>query len=630
MALISLKEVCFGFGGPPLLDSIDLQIEPGQRIGLLGRNGVGKSTLLKLIDNFHEADSGDVTRQQGVKTALLDQEVPQDIQGSLFEVVARGFGDIGNAIAEYHRASIDAGANEDSGHFTRLEQLQDKLGAEGGWELLSQVERVLKMMGLDADVEFSVLSAGRKRRVMLARTLVTEPDVLLLDEPTNHLDIDAIRWLEEFLARIEITVVFVTHDRAFLRRLANRIVEIDRGKLFDWSCDYDTFLARKEALLADEEKHQALFEKRLAQEEAWIREGIKARRTRNEGRVRRLEAMRTEQQSFKRQIGKVRMQLQDAAKSGRLVIRAENLSFGYEEEMLVRDFSTMIMRGDRIGILGPNGIGKTTLIRLLLGDLTPASGTVKHGTKLEVAYFDQMRLKLDEQKTVKQNLAGDVDQVIQNGKPRHVYGYMQDFLFSPERARMQVKMLSGGERNRLLLAKLFLQPSNRLILDEPTNDLDAETLELLEEILLEFSGTLLIVSHDREFINNAATGVMVFEGDGMIGEYSGGYDDWFRQHEIAQAAAAQDQEKKSQPKPRPTAARTRKLTYKEQKELEALPAAIEALESEQAALHDHMAGPSFYQLDGEEIAAAKEELNGIETKLAQTYSRWEELESQGS
>jgi ATP-binding cassette subfamily F protein uup len=465
---------------------------------------------------------------------------------------------------------------------------------------------------------------------MLARTLVTEPDVLLLDEPTNHLDIDAIRWLEEFLARIEITVVFVTHDRAFLRRLANRIVEIDRGKLFDWSCDYDTFLARKEALLADEEKHQALFEKRLAREEAWIREGIKARRTRNEGRVRRLEAMRTEQQSFKRQIGKVRMQLQDAAKSGRLVIRAENLSFGYEEEMLVRDFSTMIMRGDRIGILGPNGIGKTTLIRLLLGELTPASGTVKHGTKLEVAYFDQMRLKLDEQKTVKQNLAGDVDQVIQNGKPRHVYGYMQDFLFSPERARMQVKMLSGGERNRLLLAKLFLQPSNLLILDEPTNDLDAETLELLEEILLEFSGTLLIVSHDREFINNAATGVMVFEGDGMIGEYSGGYDDWFRRHEIAQAAAAQDEEKKSQPKPRPTAERTRKLTYKEQKVLEALPAAIEALESEQAALHDRMADPSFYQLDGEEIAAAKEELNGIETKLAQTYSRWEELESQGS
>ncbi|MDP6504659.1 MAG: ATP-binding cassette domain-containing protein, partial [Planctomycetota bacterium] len=384
MALISLKEVCFGFGGLPLFDSIDLQIEPGQRIGLLGRNGAGKSTLLKLIDNFHEADSGDVTRQQGVKTALLDQEVPQNIQGSLFEVVARGFGDIGNAIAEYHRTSIDAGASEDSGHFASLEQLQDKLGAEGGWELLSQVERVLKMMELDADVEFSVLSAGRKRRVMLARTLVTEPDVLLLDEPTNHLDIDAIRWLEEFLARIEITVVFVTHDRAFLRRLANRIVEIDRGKLFDWSCDYDTFLARKEALLADEEKHQALFEKRLAREEAWIREGIKARRTRNEGRVRRLEAMRTEQQSFKRQIGKVRMQLQDAAKSGRLVIRAENLSFGYEEEMLVRDFSTMIMRGDRIGILGPNGIGKTTLIRLLLGELTPASGTVKHGTKLEV------------------------------------------------------------------------------------------------------------------------------------------------------------------------------------------------------------------------------------------------------
>ncbi|MDA0842278.1 MAG: ATP-binding cassette domain-containing protein [Planctomycetota bacterium] len=624
MPLITLKGACFAYSGTVLLDELDFQIDSGQRIGLLGRNGAGKSTLLKIIHGALELDSGSIWRQQGLKTALLDQEVPQNTTGSLVEVVARGLGRPGEAVARYHVVSQKIETEGSDELFAELQTLQDTLAEDDGWELLSRVERVLSMMLLDADAEFSVLSAGMKRRVMLARALVTEPDILLFDEPTNHLDIEAIRWLEDFLSRIETPLVFVTHDRAFLRRLANRIVEINLGKLFDWSCDYDTFLERKDALLKDEDTRQALFEKRLAQEEVWIRQGVKARRTRNEGRVKRLQAMREEQRNYRRQVGKVRMQIQDGVKSGRQVVRGDNLSFGYGDELIIKDFSTQIMRGDKIGILGPNGVGKTTLIRLLLGEIEPLAGKLKHGTKLEVSYFDQLRMQLDEDKTIKQNLSGDADQVIQNGEPRHVYGYAQDFLFSPDRSRSLVKYLSGGERNRLLLAKLFLQPANVLVLDEPTNDLDTETLELLEELLLDFEGTILLVSHDRAFLDNVATSTLVFEGDGHIGEYSGGYEDWSRHNEAAMEAA-EAKEKKSSPKPQPER-RSRRVTYKEQKELKALPSKIGALESEQQSLHGAMSDPSFYKKSGDEIAATTSRLEEIEAELGAAYARWEVLE----
>ena len=628
MALISLKEVSFGYGGPLLLDNIDLQIESGQRIGLLGRNGAGKSTLMKMVHGEVEPDAGEVIRQQSLKTALLGQEVPQNIQGSVFEVVAQGLGPAGDTVAAYHRSNPGPAGATSEGPPAQLEEAQEVLAAEGGWELLTQVERVIKLMELEADGEFSVLSAGMKRRVLIARALATGPQILLLDEPTNHLDIDTIRWLEEFLARLDASLVFVTHDRAFLRRLATRIVELERGRLLQWSCDYDTFLKRREALLNDEKRYQALFTRKLAQEEAWIRQGIKARRTRDEGRVRRLVAMREEQQQVRHQVGKVRMRLQDADRSGRLVIRAEGLTFGYDGEPLIRDFSTMVMRGDRIGILGPNGIGKTTLIRLLLGQVEPAAGTLKHGTRLAVTYFDQLREQLDEEKTVKQNLAGDLEQVIQNGRPRHVFGYLSDFLFSPDRSKSKVKFVSGGERNRLLLAKLFLKSSNFLVLDEPTNDLDVETLELLEELLLDFSGTLMLVSHDRAFLNNVVTSVYAFEGEGQVREYTGGYDDWLR-HKNAAAAAESEAKGTQQPRPRPQSEKPRKLSYKDQKELEALPLRIETLEADQQELHTAMADPAFYQKPGDGIAAAKTKLDAVEAELAQAYSRWEELEELG-
>lgn len=497
-------------------------------------------------------------------------------------------------------------------------------------------------MSLDPDQTFDSLSAGKKRRVLLARALVTEPDVLLLDEPTNHLDIDSILWLQDFLSRYTGTLIFVTHDRAFLQALANRIIEVDRGRLFDWTCDYATFLTRRDAMLEAEEQQQALFDKKLAEEEKWIRQGIKARRTRNEGRVRALKELREVRAQRRDKVGKAKMQLQEAERSGMLVSKADNVSFAYDEQPIIRDLSTTVFRGDRIGLIGPNGVGKTTLLKVLLGELKPQSGNVRVGTNTSVAYFDQLRAQLDEEKSVRENIGDGSDFVLINGQRKHVVGYLQDFLFSPERVQTRVSFLSGGERNRLLLARLFTKPANVLVLDEPTNDLDAETLELLEELLANFSGTLLIVSHDRAFLNNVATSTFVFEGNGVIREFDGGYDDWLRQKSDTnqQAAATAKAEQKyqasgsaesstdnSSPTNSKPASKPRRLSFKEQRELETLPKRIEEIENRQKELHALMADPSFYQKSREEIAAATDELEQLEEELLEKFDRWESLES---
>jgi ABC transport system ATP-binding/permease protein len=606
MALISLQDVSLGFGGPLLLEDVNLQIERGEWIGLLGRNGMGKSTLLKLIYGDLEPEYGAVARQQNVKVAYLPQEVPQGLSGTVMQVVAGG--------------------------------LEDLSGPDEGWQRQLQIDKVISRMQLDAQASFDALSAGLKRRVMLARGLVREPDLLLLDEPTNHLDIDAISWLEDFLVRWGGTLLFVTHDRAFLQRLAKRIVELDRGRLFDWNCDYATFLQRKEAMLASEQTQNVLFDKKLAQEEAWIRRGIEARRTRNEGRVRALKRLREIRRERREQPGKVRLQIQEERRSGRLVIEAEHVSFSYNSLSVVKDFSTTILRGDKVGIIGPNGSGKTTLLRMLMGELPPQDGQVRLGTNLEIAYFDQLRSQLDDNQSAIDNVGQGRDMITVNGRSRPVIGYLEDFLFAPDRARAPISVLSGGERNRLLLARLFAQPSNLLVLDEPTNDLDIETLELLEDMLLDFSGTLLLVSHDRAFLNNLVTSTLVLDGSGGVSEFIGGYDDYLRQRESELAAQAESTSQKTAAPSRPveraeTAEGPRKLSYKEQRaleaqkhELEELPARIEALEAEQHALNTAMAGAEFYQRDSAEIARAVDRLKELESGLAQAYQRWEELE----
>src|SRR5215211_3810602 len=502
--LIRINEVTIRFLGPPLLDHVTCQIEPSQRIGLLGRNGSGKTTLMRMMSGDVAPDSGHCVLSPGVKVALLPQDVPRDLQGSVYDVVLHGLP-------------------------------PDDLTESHLWESEHKVEQLLSRMNLAPDLTVETLSSGMKRRVLLARALVCEPDVLLLDEPTNHLDIDTIRWLEDFLLRWPATLVFVTHDRAFLRAVATRIIELDRGRLFDWSCDYDTFLVRKEMALAAEEKQNALFDKRLAQDEVWLRQGIKARRTRNEGRVKALKQMRVERSERREKTGAAKLEIQEGQRSGALVAKVKKIAFAFGERSIVRDFSTTIMRGDKIGLIGPNGVGKTTLLRLLLGQLDPQKGKVRLGTNLEVAYFDQLREQLNEEATVQDNLGAGGETVSINGSPRHVLGYLQDFLFTPDRSRTLVRFLSGGERNRLLLARLFLKPANVLVLDEPTNDLDTETLELLEQRLVDFAGTLLLVSHDREFLNNVVTSTIVFEA-GDVREYVGSYDDWLRQRSEATAS----------------------------------------------------------------------------------------------
>ncbi len=627
MAVLILRDIHLSYGSPPLLEKVSLNLERGERACLIGRNGTGKTSLLRIIAGEVESDGGQRILDEGARVALLTQEVPPGLVGSVFDVVAGGLGDLADLVRRYHEASRALGQGE-AGALGRLAELQHRLEATGGWAIEQRVEAVLSRLGLDSEGTFEALSGGLQRRVLLARALVREPELLLLDEPTNHLDIEAIAWLEEFLADYGGALLFVTHDRIFLRRLATRILELDRGVLTDWPGDYDNYLRRREERRHAEALANARFERKLSEEEVWIRQGIKARRTRNEGRVRSLEAMREERRRWRAQPGQARMILQEAERSGRLVVEAEDLSYAWEGKPVVRELSTLILRGDRVGIMGPNGCGKTTLLRLLLGDLTAESGRVRHGTNLEIAYFDQMRGQLQEDKSVQENLAGGSDKISVGGSSKHVLSYLKDFLFTPERARQPVRALSGGERNRLLLAKLFTRPANVLVLDEPTNDLDAETLELLEELLGEFQGTLLIVSHDRALLNNVVTSTLVFEGQGVVREYVGGYDDWLRQRPPPPTPSAPKRTMvgapAARPEPRSTSVR---LSFKEQRELEALPARIEALDAELEALRQRLSDPGFYQQGGEAVAAATARLQGLETELEGAYARWEAMET---
>jgi ATP-binding cassette subfamily F protein uup len=635
--LITLRNVHLSYG-LPLLDGVDLTVERGERVCVLGRNGEGKSTLLRLIAGEVAPDDGTVVVPEGVRVARLPQDVPPGLAGTLFDVVADGLGALADRVKDYHHASVQVAERGDDAALTALARAQHALEVADGWQVEQRVERVLGQIGLDPDLDFASLSGGQKRRALLARALAVDPDLLLLDEPTNHLDIASIQALEDFLAAWPGALVFITHDRAFLRRLAGRIVELDRGRLTDWPGDYDNYLRRRAERDHAEALENARFDKKLAEEEVWIRKGIEARRTRNEGRVRALKSLREERRARRDRQGEARIVLQEAERSGRLVIEAEGISYAWGGQPIVRDFSTTILRGDRVGLIGPNGVGKTTLLNLLLGRIAPASGRVRLGTRLEVAYFDQLRGALDPERTVQDNVAEGSDKVIVDGRPRHVISWLQDFLFPPDRCRQPVKALSGGERNRLLLAKLFAKPSNLLVLDEPTNDLDIETLELLEERLLEFQGTLLVVSHDREFLDNVATSSLVFEGGGRVAEYVGGYSDWERQQAAAKKTHAPEgrtsTRRPAQPDvpppsgaaPAPPARRGTKLSYKDQRELDALPAHIEALEAEFGALQQRLADPALYRDGGAEVAAVQARLSAAEAALAVAYARWEALE----
>lgn len=631
MALLGMQDVNIAFGGPLLLDHARLAVERGERVCLLGRNGAGKSTVMKLLDGTISPDSGEIVRQTGVSVARLEQEVPSDIDGSTFDVVAAGLGDVGSLLARYHQASHRVGANATPAALRDLDRLHHALDAAKAWEISTRVDTVLLHLGLDADAPFSGASGGTKRQILLARALVREPDVLLLDEPTNHLDVDAIEWLEKFLIERGTTLVFVTHDRAFLRRVATRIVELDRGRLVDWGSDYDRYLERKEASLAAEAREWEEFDRKLAKEEVWIRTGIQARRTRNEGRVRSLEALRVERGERRERTGTVRLQAQEAERSGRLVVEAKDVRFSRGDRTIIRDFSTIITRGDRVGLIGPNGSGKTTLLRLMLGELEPDEGTVRRGTNLEIAYFDQLREALDPDRTVFESIAGGAEFVEIGAMQKHVLGYLQDFLFPPDRARTPVRALSGGERNRLLLARLFTRSFNVLVLDEPTNDLDIETLDLLEELLLEFSGTLLVVSHDREFLDHVVTSTLVLEGKGRVGEYVGGYTDWVRQRGVSGdtakgSALPSAQASKSRGAASARGEKKRRLTFKETSELASVPDAIDELEREREAVYASLADPALLR-DGVATTAAKARLVAIESEIAARLARWEELES---
>ncbi|MEN5204552.1 ATP-binding cassette domain-containing protein [Stenotrophomonas sp. TWI700] len=627
MPLITLQNVDFSVGGPLLLEKAELSIEPGERIALIGRNGAGKSTLLKLLSGDHKPDDGEVRVQQGVRITRLEQEVPHGAAGSVFDVVADGLGELGQWLAEFHHLSMADDFDGDA-----LSAVQAKIDAANGWGLDQRVSETLTKLDLDGEAEFARLSGGMKRRVLLGRALVSSPDLLLLDEPTNHLDIEAIDWLEMFLKNWNGSVVFVTHDRRFLRALATRIVEIDRGQVTSWPGDWANYERRREERMNAQAQENARFDKLLAQEEIWIRQGIKARRTRDEGRVRRLKAMRNDRSQRRELGGNVRMEAAQAENSGKKVIDVKDISFAFGERVMVKDFSTVILRGDRIGLIGPNGSGKTTLLKLLLGDLQPQSGEVRAGTNLQIAYFDQYRAVLREDWTAIENVAEGRDFIEFNGKRKHVHAYLQDFLFSPERARAPITRLSGGERNRLLLAKLFAQPSNLLVMDEPTNDLDVETLELLEELLSDYTGTLLLVSHDRDFLDNVVTSTMVMEGDGVVGEYVGGYTDWQRHAARVAAAAASAPVVTAKPVAATAAAAApaepkRKLSYKDARELEQLPLKIERLEKDVEGLTAAMNDPAFYQRSAADMAAHTQQLGKVQAELDAAYARWEELDA---
>lgn len=632
MALLSLQNITLNLGGRPLLDGATLHIEAGERLCLVGRNGAGKSSLLRLMAGELRPDAGEVVRAQGSSFGHMPQDVPPHLRGAVYEVVAQGMGPDGAALAAYHRL--------ETGHAdaATLDLARHHLDTGNGWERHGDMLTVLNHLHLDPDAAFEELSGGLKRRALLARALVSSSDVLL-DEPTNHLDIEAISWLEDFLQRRARTLVFVTHDRAFLRSLATRIVEIDRGNLYAYDCGYDTYLERRDERLENETRQNALFDKKLAQEEVWVRQGIKARRTRNMGRVRALQALRSERSERRERTGTASMRVHEAEKSGKLVIEAKGATFAHGEgEPVLRDVNVCIQRGDRVGLIGPNGVGKTTLLRLLLGDLEPQTGTVRHGTRLEVAYFDQMRAVLDPEANAMDNVADGNDRVTVNGSNRHVAGYLREFLFDDDRMRLPVRLLSGGERNRLLLARLFLRPSNVLVLDEPTNDLDVETLELLEELLGDYGGTVLLVSHDRAFLDNVVTSTIALEGGGVVREYVGGYEDWLRQRDEPQRPQRERRENGQEPAAAQRQAtvddRPRKLTFKEQRELTsvqedlaALPPLLEGLEAEQAELETRLADPASFGDDMAALTAAGERLAALEEEQLALLERWEMLEA---
>ena len=630
MAYITLRDVQLAFGGPALLDGANFNLERGERVCLIGRNGEGKSTLLKLIEGSLLPDNGEVSLQNGITISMLAQDVPMD-SGKVADIVADGAGEASEVLRAYHAAS-EACVLGDMDACDRMGNLQHKMDQLDGWALETKVNSILSKMGLDPDADLADLSGGRKRRVLLARALLTQPDVLLLDEPTNHLDVESIEWLEKFLLdQNNLTLLFISHDRAFVDSIATRIVELDRGQLRSYEGNYSRYLDLKAQQMEAEEKQNALFDKKLAEEEVWIRQGIKARRTRNEGRVRALKALREESRARRSQQGKVTMATQDANRSGKLVFEIENLSVKFGDNApIINNFSALVLRGDRIGLVGDNGVGKTTLIKAILGELEHG-GTVKTGTQLEVAYFDQLRNALDLEKSVKDNVSEGSDHVDVNGNRRHIYSYLQDFLFSPERARTPVKALSGGERNRILLAKLLLKPSNLIVMDEPTNDLDMVTLELLEEMLGGYKGTLLLISHDRAFMDNVVTSTWVFDGKGNIDEYVGGYQDYLEQRPdqtvVDQKSAVKKAMAKAEAEAAPVAAKKVKLSYKDQRALEQLPAEMEALEKEQAEINTQLADGSLFVTDSDKALKLSNRLSEIDELLLEKLERWEELDN---
>ena len=636
MSLVALDDVTLAFGHVPLFEHATLRIDRGERVSIVGRNGAGKSTLLRVVSGEQIPDAGIVTKEPGVRVARLEQDVPVATDRPVFDVVAEGLGGLSDLVAEYHHTAVTVAEKDTPELLDRLGRLQHELEKLGGWQIEQRVELVLSRLSLPSDMRVDTLSGGWKRRVLLARALVAQPDVLLLDEPTNHLDLEAIVCLEGFLREYDGAVVFVTHDRAFLQRVATRIVEIDRGRLTSWPGDYAAFLRGKEAWLASDAVRQEKFDKRLAEEEAWLRRGVKARRTRDEGRVRALMAMRRERAARREEPGAVRLRIEHPTASGQMVLEADNVSKAFGTKQVVRGFSARIMRGDRVGVIGPNGAGKTTLLRLLIGDLAPDEGQIRRGANVEVTYYDQQREQLDPERSVFETIGDGNDTVTVNGQSRHVNAYLRDFLFPPERAQSPVKALSGGERNRLLLARLFARPANLLVLDEPTNDLDLETLELLEARLVEWPGTLLLVTHDRAFLDNVVTSTFVFEGD-FVREYVGGYEDWLRQRAPDGDAPRPKQPQRDvgeSPVRRPaqqgtaeTASAPRKLSYQERRELDALPARIEALEAEQRALGLRIADPGFYKESAAAITGALERVQQVEGELVDLYARWDALDS---
>ncbi len=635
MALITLDSISIAHGHLPLLDNIVLQVEPGERVCVIGRNGTGKSTLLRIINGEQVPDSGSIHKQPGLRTALLVQDAALPADRPVFDVVAEGLGGLGDLVTAYHHAAVEVAEEGTQVYLEKLGRLQHELEEKDGWRLEQRVEMVLARLKLPAEANVNTLSGGWRRRVLLARALVAQPDLLLLDEPTNHLDIEATTWLESFLSEYSGTVIFVTHDRAFLQKLATRIVELDRGQLTSWPGDYAAFLRKKEEWLVNESLRLEKFDKRLAEEEAWLRQGVKARRTRNEGRVRALMAMREERADRRARIGMARMQVEIADQSGRMVFECDGISKSFDGVQVVKEFSARILRGDRVGLIGANGCGKTTLLRLLLGQLPPDSGATRSGSNVQVAYYDQQREQLDPERTVFDTIGDGSETVTVNGRSRHVNGYLRDFLFPPERARSPVKALSGGERNRLMLARLFTHPANVLVLDEPTNDLDLETLELLEEQLTNFPGTILLVSHDRAFLDNVVTSTFVFEENAHVQEYLGGYEDWLRQRTVPAA-------KESVPKARRLAPAAgtgradiaaparRRLSYVEQREFDRLPERIDAMESEKQQINAAIAHPDFYKEAAGTIRQLFARLEELEKELLDAYALWDELDSRAN